>query len=88
MDEITIPRDAARVQTFTLVRVHGDGTEEPMSSHPEFGDGWSAGTAAVHSDKGAAFSLYAPTGERVARFAHARVMPRLSAANLDALVIS
>ena len=73
---------------YVLRRVHSDGSTEPVSEHPDFADGWSAGTAAVHADKGAAFSLYAPSGERVARFAHARITPRLSAANLDALVIS
>ena len=71
-----------------LRRVYADGTSEHVSSHPDFSEGWSAGTAAVHADKGAAFSLYAPSGERVVRFAHARITPRLSVSNLDALVIS
>ena len=70
---------------YVLRRVHPDGMTEPVSEHPDFGSGWSAGTSAVHADNGGAFSLYAPSGERVARFAHARLMPRLSSVNLDAL---
>jgi hypothetical protein len=58
-----------------LVRVHADGTEEPVSEHPTFEDGWQAGTSAVHADKGAAFSLYRGS-RRVARFCHHRIAVR------------
>ena len=72
--------------THALYRVHPDGTEEPVSEHPDFADGWSAGTAAVHADRDRAYALYRGR-TRVAKFGHARVMPRLSAASLDALVV-
>jgi hypothetical protein len=81
----TLPRDAARVQTFTLVRVSPDASEEPVSEHPDFSEGWSAGTAAVHADRDHAYRLVA-NGHTVAKFTHARAVPRVSAANLDALV--
>ncbi len=62
----TRPRDAARLHTFTLVRVSPD-AEERVSTHPTFEEGWAAGQSAVHADEQAAFSLYAPSGECKAR---------------------
>lgn len=82
----TLPRDAARVQTFALMRVHPDGTSEPVSEHPDFSEGWSAGTSAVHHDRDHAYRLTA-NGQAVARFGHAQSKPRVSAANLDALAM-
>ena len=73
--------------THALMRVYADGTTEPVSEHPDFADGWNAGTAAVHADREHAYALYRGR-TRVAKFGHARIMPRLSAASLDALVIS
>ncbi len=70
-----------------LYRVHPDGTTEPVSEHPDFGEGWEAGTAAVHADRDHAYALYRGR-TRVARFGHARSTPRVSVSNLDALVIS
>ncbi len=68
-----------------LYRVHPDATEEPVSEHPTFTEGWEAGTAAVHGDRDHAYALYRGR-TRVAKFGHARVKPRLSAAILDRLV--
>jgi hypothetical protein len=79
-------RIAPRALPFTLYRVEPDESMTLVSKHPAFGDGWSAGTAAVHADRDYAYALYAGN-RRVARFGYSRVTPRLSAANLDALVI-
>lgn len=63
---------------FTLVRVHPDGTEEQVSGHQSFEEGWQAGTRAVTvEDKQGAYSLY-ERGRRVAKFGHARLIPRAS----------
>lgn len=70
-----------------LWRVHPDGTEEPVSEHPTFEEGWSAGQQAVHAERDHAYALYAGN-RRVAKFAHMRLSPRLPVSNLDALVIS
>jgi hypothetical protein len=67
------------------MRVHPDATEEPVSEHPDFSEGWSAGTAAVHADREHAYRLVA-NGRTVARFQHARSIPRVSVSNYDALV--
>ncbi|MBA2714764.1 MAG: hypothetical protein H0U55_14560 [Rubrobacteraceae bacterium] len=83
----TRPRDAARLHTFTLVRVSPD-AEERVSTHPTFEEGWAAGQSAVHADEQAAFSLYAPSGECKARYNHAALSPRLLVSKLDALVTS
>lgn len=72
--------------THALYRVHPDGTTEPVSTHPDFGEGWSAGQRAVHDDRDHAYRLCA-SGQTVAKFAHARITPRLSVSNLDALVL-
>jgi hypothetical protein len=71
--------------THALYRVHPDGTTEPVSTHPDFGDGWSAGTSAVHHDRDHAYALYRGR-TRVARFAHARVRSRQGDAILDRLM--
>ena len=68
-----------------LRRVHADGSTEPVSTHPDFAEGWSAGTSAVHADRDHAYRLSA-NGQTVARFQHARSKPRVSASTLDALV--
>jgi hypothetical protein len=73
--------------THALWRVHPDASEEPVSEHPTFTEGWEAGTAAVHADRDHAYALYRGR-TRVAKFGHARITPHLSAANLDTLVIS
>jgi hypothetical protein len=72
--------------THALYRVHPDTTEEPVSEHPDFGEGWAAGTSAVHADRDHAYALYRGR-TRVARFAHARARSRKPGSNLDALVM-
>ena len=62
----------ARARRYVLSLVRDDGTEEPVSEHPSFGEGWKAGTAAVHADRENAYSLYR-NGRRVARFCHHRL---------------
>ena len=69
-----------------LHRVHPDGTTEPVSEHPDFGEGWAAGTSAVHQDRDHAYRLVA-NGRTVAKFTHAQAVPRVSAANLDTLAV-
>jgi hypothetical protein len=76
VDEITVPRALAGV--YVLRRVRPDGGEETVSEHPDFGSGWSAGTAAVHADRENAYALYEGS-QRVARFAQARLIPRSGA---------
>ena len=72
---------------YTLKRVLQDGTQEQISEHPDFGEGWSAGQHAVHADREAAFALY--RGERrIARFCFHRLTPRPATANLDALPLA
>jgi len=66
------------------MRVHPDGTTEPVSTFPDFAEGWEAGQSAVHHDRDHAYALYRGN-RRVARFGHAQSKPRVSAANLDAL---
>lgn len=69
-----------------LYRVHPDGTEEPVSTHPTFTEGWSAGQAAVHADRTNAYRLYA--GRRcVAGFCSIRQTPRPPVSNVAALVL-
>ncbi len=72
--------------THALYRVQGDGTEELMYEHPDFGEGWAAGQSAVHADRDHAYALYRGR-TRVARFAHARARSRQPESNLDALVM-
>ena len=69
-----------------LRRVHADGSTEPVSTHPDFGEGWSAGTSAVHADRDHAYALYRGR-TRVARFAHARASTRQPASNVEALAL-
>ncbi len=71
---------------FALRRVHPDGATEPVSTHRDFAEGWSAGTSAVHADRDHAYALYRGR-TRVARFGHAQSKPRVSASNLDALAM-
>lgn len=72
--------------THALYRVQSDATEEPVSTHPDFGSGWEAGQSAVHHDRDHAYRLMA-SGQTVARFAHARARSRQPESNLDALVM-
>lgn len=65
--------------THELRRVHADGTEERVSQHPTFTEGWSAGTAAVHADRENAYALYRGR-TRVAVFCPARGRSRASQA--------
>jgi len=76
VDELTVPRALDGVYVLRCVRP--DGGETAVSEHPDFGSGWCAGTAAVHADSENAYALYVGS-HRVARFAHARLMPRSSA---------
>jgi len=73
---------------FTLLRVHPNGTQEYVSDHPDLKTGWQAGTARTHTEQDVAFSLFDPSGQRVARFGHARLTPRFQNVNLDALILS
>jgi hypothetical protein len=58
---------------YALRRVYADGGEEPVSDHPTFGDGWSAGQHAVHEDRENAYALYRGQ-RRPARFSSGRLM--------------
>jgi len=70
---------------YVLVRVDQEGTEEPVSEHPTFEDGWQAGTSAVHRERQDAYSLYRG-GRRVARFCHHRIA--VSSKSFDWSVLS
>jgi len=59
---------------YALRVVYADGREEPVSDHPSFGDGWSAGQRAVYEDRKNAYALYRGA-HRVARFGPGRLMP-------------
>jgi hypothetical protein len=67
---------------YSLYRVHPDGTEEFVSEHPTFEDGWMAGTSIVTvEDRDSAYSLYLSVegqagSYRVAKFGHSRLMIR------------
>jgi len=63
--------------SYVLYRVHHDGTEEPVSEHPEFEGGWQVGTRAVTvEDAEGAYSLY-DRRRRVARFGYIRLLRRV-----------
>ena len=82
MDEKSLAPRAS----YVLYRVHHDGTEEPVSEHPDFESGWKAGTHAVTvEDQENAYSLY-ERGRRVARFGHARLIPRLGVERVTTIV--
>jgi hypothetical protein len=70
---------------YALHRVYADGGEEPVSDHPTFGDGWSAGQRAVHEDRENAYALYRGQ-RRLARFGSGRLMPRAGTDHLSALL--
>jgi hypothetical protein len=71
---------------YVLYRVHQDGTEELIGEHSAFESGWKAGTRVVTvEDKENAYSLY-DRGRRVAKFGHARLMPRLGAERVSSMV--
>lgn len=60
---------------YVLVRVDQDGTEEQVSEHPDFEQGWAEGQHRTHVEPQAAFALY-HRGRRVARFCHHRIAVR------------
>ena len=70
---------------YALLRVYADGSEEPVSDHATFGDGWSAGQHAVHEDRDNAYALYRD-GRRIARFAFVRLIVSQSASGLPTLL--
>lgn len=77
------------VAPFVLVEVRADGTEEVVSKHPTFSEGWSAGQEAVHADRTGAFSLYRRFPDRrVARFCHHRITAKNPAMNFEGMVIA
>ena len=78
MDETTVHH--------ALYRVYADATEELVSEHPAFEESWTEGQRRTHAEPEHAFSLYAD-GQRVARFAHARLSPRLSVSNVEAFAL-
>ena len=76
---------ARPARDHVLVRVHADGTEEPVSEHQSFEEGWSAGQEAVHEHREAAFALHRG-GRRIARFGFNRIA--LRAQSFDWSVLS
>jgi hypothetical protein len=72
---------------YVLYRVNPNGSEEQVSDHQSFEEGWQAGQCSVHEDCDHAYSLYRGD-RRVAKFCHARLMPRRSADSLDWSVLS
>lgn len=76
-----------RETRYALHRIREDGATEPVAAYPTFEEGWSEGQRAVHADRDHAYRL-ALDGQTVAKFGYARLSPRLSVSNLDALVIS
>jgi hypothetical protein len=70
---------------YALRRVYADGSEEPVSEHATFGDGWSAGQHAVQEDRENAHALY--RGQRhLARFGSGRLMRHAGTGYLPALL--
>jgi len=70
---------------YALWRVHADGTNELVSEHSTFGEGWSAGTHAVTvEDREHAYALYRG-GRSVARFGFSRAIVRFDAKRLPSL---
>ena len=84
MGKSTLPQSGVK-HPYVLRRVHPDGREEPVSEHPSFEEGWSAGQVAVHADKEGAYSLYRG-GRRIARFCHHRIA--VSSKSFDWSVLS
>ena len=74
----------APARTHTLVRVYGDGAEEPVGEHHCFEQGWAAGQHAVHADRENAYSLYRGK-RRVAKFCHQRLAAKVGAPDWSAL---
>ena len=72
---------------FTLRRVNQDGTEQRVSEHPDFGEGWAEGQRMTHAEPEAAFSLY-DRRRQVARFGHHRLAPRLRPLDLNSLPLA
>ncbi len=79
--------DPTSVAGFVLVRVDADGSEEPVSEHPTFSEGWSAGQEAVHANREGAYSLY--WGDRrVARFCPSRIASTKGAMDLGQALLA
>jgi len=57
---------------YALRRFYADGSEEPVTEHATFGDGWDAGQHAVHENSENAYALYRGQ-RRLARFGSARL---------------
>ncbi len=72
---------------YALRRVHPDGAEAPVSEHPTFEDGWSAGQRAVHENRDHAYALYRG-GRRLAGFGSGRLLPRAAARRPPAIIIA
>ena len=70
---------------YALRRVYADGGEEPISDHPTFGDGWSAGQRAVHHDRKNTYALYRGD-HRLARFGAGRLMRRAEVGSIPAFI--
>ena len=70
-----------------LVRVEQDGGMEEVATFATFAEGWSQGQHRTHAEPQAAFSLYRPNGQRVARFGHHRLASNDATALLDTLVL-
>ena len=67
---------------YVLCRVNPDETEETVSEHLTFEEGWQAGTRVVTVlDKCGAYSLYTH-GRRVAKFGYSRLMSSRDATNV------
>ena len=69
---------------YALSRVYADGSQEPLSDHTTFGDGWSAGQHAVHEDCENAYVL-CRSDRRIARFDSARLTQGAAARHLSML---
>ncbi len=70
---------------YALSRVYADGSQEPVSDHTTFGDGWSAGQSAGHEDPENAYALYRGD-RRIARFGSARLRQGASAGPVSMLL--
>ena len=73
MIESTVAQPRSR---FSLCRVEPDGSKEVVSRHPTFEEGYRTGTHIVTvRDDASAYSLFFE-GRCLAKFGHARLMPR------------
>lgn len=70
---------------YALRVIHADGSAEPVSEHPTFGDAWSAGQHAVHVDRENAYARYRGK-RRLARFGSGRLTQGAGIGHLPALL--